>query len=105
LAVVLGAAGTASCMRTRAILIREFDAELRAEAIVLTANTEYDQDGKIQLDTAGFVMPEFDRDEYYQIWLPDGQIVGRSPSLGFDDLPQREGDVKLPNGHAGRAVV
>jgi len=105
LALLFGGAGAAVFFRTRAVLTREFDAALRAKAAVLTADTEYDEDGKIELDVKGLVMPEFERDEYYQLWVPDGQTVARSPSLGFDDLPQREGDVVLPNGRPGRAIA
>jgi two-component system sensor histidine kinase QseC len=105
LLLVLGGAGAAVFHRTRTVLTREFDNGLRARAAVLAADTEYDEDGKVGLDVAGLIMPEFDRDQYYQARLADGQTIARSPSLGFDDLPQRDGDVTLPNGRLARAVT
>jgi two-component system sensor histidine kinase QseC len=105
LALALGGAGVAVFHRTRAVLTREFDVALRAKAAVLAADTEYDEDGKLELDVAGLNLPEFERDEFFQLWLPDGQTIARSPSLGFDDLPPRAGDLRLPDGRAGRGVL
>jgi two-component system, OmpR family, heavy metal sensor histidine kinase CusS len=102
--LVLSVAGVALYLRIRAVLTRDFDTTERAKAALLSAQTEDDSE-KVQLDLAGLSLPEYDRDEYYQLWVPDGQTVARSPSLGFDDLPQREGDVILPNGRKGRAVL
>jgi hypothetical protein len=65
LTLLLAGAGAAVFFRTRSVLTREFDAALRAKAAVLTADTEYDEDGRIELDVAGLKMPEFERDEYY----------------------------------------
>ncbi len=104
LALVLSAAGMALFLRARVILTREFDRAERAEADLLVLQTEEDGE-KVQLDLAGLSLPEYDHDEYYQLWLPDGQTVARSPSLGFDDLPQREGDLLLPDGRPGRAII
>jgi len=104
LTLVLGAAGAALFVQVRAILTSEFDRAERAEAALLVAQTEDDGE-KVQLDLFGISAPEYKRDEYYQLWLPDGQTVARSPSLGFDDLPRREGDVTLPDGRPGRAII
>ena len=104
LILVLGGAGVALFLRTRAVLTREFDKAERAEAALLMAQTEDDGE-KVQLDLTGLVLPEYDRDEYYQLWVPDGQTIARSPSLGFADLPRREGDLVLPDGRPGRAIV
>jgi signal transduction histidine kinase len=104
LALVLSAAGVALFLRTRAVLTSEFDKAERAEAALLVAQTEDDGE-KVQLDLAGISVPEYDHDEYYQLWVPDGQTIARSPSLGFDDLPRREGDLVLPDGRPGRAIM
>jgi two-component system, OmpR family, heavy metal sensor histidine kinase CusS len=104
LTLVLTAGGAALYLRARAILTREFDRAERAEAALLVAQTEDDGE-KVQLDLAGLALPEYDRDEYYQLWVPDGQTIARSPSLGFDDLPRQEGDFVLPNGRSGRSIL
>jgi two-component system sensor histidine kinase QseC len=104
LTLVLSAAGVALFLRARVVLTREFDRAERAEAALLAAQTEDDGE-KVQLDLAGVSVPEYDHNEYYQLWLPDSQTVARSPSLGFDDLPRHEGDLVLPDGRPGRAVM
>ncbi len=96
---LLAAAGVAVWARTRAVLTREFDAALRAEAARVVADTEYDEDGKLAVDAPA--RP----DVFFQLWLPDGQTIGRSANLEFNDLPRREGDVKLPDGRPGRAML
>lgn len=104
LALVLSTAGVALFLRTRVVLTREFDQAERAEAALLVAQTEDDGE-KVHLDLTGLVLPEYDHDEYYQLRLGDGQTIARSPSLGFSDLPPRAGDLLLPNGRPGRAVI
>jgi two-component system sensor histidine kinase QseC len=104
LTLVLSAGGVALFLRTRAILTSEFDRTLRAETALLVAQTEEDGE-KVQLDLVDLSLPDYDRYGYYQLRVEDGQTVARSPSLGFDDLPPREGDLVLPNGRPGRAIV
>ncbi|MCI0641127.1 MAG: ATP-binding protein [Gemmataceae bacterium] len=104
LTLVLSAGSVALYLRARAILTSEFDRAQRAEAALLVAQTEDDSE-KVQLDLVDLTLPEYDHDAYYQLRVPDGQTVARSPSLGFDDLPAREGDLVLPNGRPGRAIV
>ncbi len=104
LTLVLSAAGLVLFLRTRAVLTREFDKAERAEAALLIAQTEDDGE-KVQLDLAGVSVPEYDHDEYYELWAPDGSTIARSPSLGFDDLPRGEGNLVLPDGRPGRAVM
>jgi len=43
---LLGIAGAALILRTRAVLTREFDAALRAQAAMVVSDTEYDEDAK-----------------------------------------------------------
>jgi signal transduction histidine kinase len=104
LSLVLSAGGAALFWRIRAVLTNEFDKATHAEAALLVAQTEDDGE-KVQLDLAGISVPEYDHDDFYQLWVPDRQTVARSPSLGFDDLPEREGDLVLPNRRPGRAIV
>ena len=63
-------------------------------------------------------MPEFapGKDpDYFQLWLDDGTVLARSPSLGARDLPRasrdprrpaapRFADLALPDGRPGRRV-
>ena len=104
LTLVLSAAGVALFLRARVVLTREFDRTERAEAALLSAQTEDDGE-KVHLDLAGLSLPEYDHDEYYQLWVADGQTIARSPSLDFGDLPQREGNLVLPDGRPGRAII
>jgi signal transduction histidine kinase len=104
LTLVLSAAGVALYLRARVVLTREFDRTERAEVALLSAQTEDDGE-KVRLDLAGLSLPDYDHDGYYQLWTPDGQTVARSPSLGFEDLPLREGDLMLPDGRPGRAII
>jgi two-component system heavy metal sensor histidine kinase CusS len=95
-------------------LLREFDAALLAEAKSLQASTEQ-QDGAVTLEFAAAVMPEFapgkDAD-YFELWLGQGAVLARSPSLGSHDLPRAAGaagsprfaDLPLPDGRPGRRV-
>ena len=104
LTLVLSAGGVALFLRARAVLTEEFDRAERAEAALLMTQTEEDGE-KVDLDLVGLSLPEYERDEYYQLWVEDGSTIARSPSLGFDDLPQHEGDLVLPDGRPGRAVM
>jgi two-component system, OmpR family, heavy metal sensor histidine kinase CusS len=104
LTLVLSAGGVALFLQARAIVTSEFDRAERAEAELLRAQTEDDGE-KVQLDLAGLSLPQFDRDDYYQLWVADGQTIARSPSLGFDDLPRHGGDLLLPNGRPGRGII
>src|SRR5258706_16251505 len=85
-------------------MTREFDRSEHAEAELLVAQTEDDGE-KVKLDLTGLSLPEYDHDEFYQLWMPDGQTVARSPSLGFGDLSRGVGDVVLPDGRPGRAIL
>jgi len=107
LTLVLAGGGIALYLHARTILTREFDRAERAEAELIVAQTEEDGE-KVELDLTGLSLPEYDHDEYYQLWVPDGpgfQTIARSPSLGFDDLPQAEGNITLPNGRPGRGIL
>lgn len=95
-------------------LQREFDQALLARARSLVSLTEQ-QDGRVWIDLNDEVMPEFrsrEKPVYFEVWLADGRILARSPSLGRADLPRsgapvdrvRLADGALPDGRAGRRV-
>lgn len=95
-------------------LWREFDDSLAARARALTALAEQDGD-RLDFELTEFSLPEFepsDHAEYYQVWLPGGAVLCRSPSLLENELPRLYGafetpafrTVTLPDGRAGRIV-
>ncbi|MEE8290092.1 MAG: ATP-binding protein [Candidatus Tectomicrobia bacterium] len=99
----------------RAQLVREFDRALLAKAKALMTLTK-DYGTEVELDFADEMMPEFgttaDQPEYFAIWLPSGELLEKSYSLGSHHLPRRPTltneplfrDLVLPNGLAGRLV-
>ena len=107
--------GTVLYLTIRAGLTAEFDDSLRATAEGLSAATEQ-QKGLVEVDLAGDSMPGFGSvrlPDYFQVWLPDGAVAKRSPSLKDSDLPNRvlsstKGlicwNLILPDGRRGRAV-
>ncbi len=91
-----------------------FDAALAGSARSLAAMMEQEGDKlEIEFDEAG--LPEFtpsEHAEFYQVWLGDGRVRARSPSLQSGDLERVEGaldepvfkSAALPDGRAGRLV-
>jgi two-component system sensor histidine kinase QseC len=95
-------------------LRQDFDADLTAEARSVMAVAEQ-QDDKVTLELSPGLMPQFETPQgpdYFQLWLPDGRVLARSPSLGGRDLPRsaspprrfRFDDLTLPDGRRGRRV-
>jgi two-component system sensor histidine kinase QseC len=85
----------------RDALINQFDASLASTARALAASAEYDGE-KYEFEVDVQKMPEFqrlDRPAYYQLWQQDGTSVGRSPSLGTDNLSRLEGPLGEPVFH------
>ena len=92
----------------------EFDASLGARARSLMALVEWDEGG-LESELTEVSIPEFEPSEfagYYQIWLSDGTVFARSPSLlggdlrrlgGTPDAPAFE-SIRLPDGRPGRLV-
>jgi len=91
----------------------EFDAALLTSAESIVGLIEQEE-GQVAFDYTEGSMPQFEREEapdYFQISLPDGTVLDRSPRLGID-LPlaggvsarYATGDLTLPDGRAGRAV-
>jgi len=111
LLIAAGGLGLHAVLRAR--LIAQYDAGLLAQARALATLTE--DDGEIEFEYAGEMLPEFGRPgapEYFEFWHVDGRVLERSVSLGTRDLPRRAGtfdaplfwDLTLPDGRAGRAV-
>lgn len=95
-------------------LLRGLDAALTEQAKSLQASTEQEH-GTIVLEFTLTVMPEFTpgKDpDYFQIWIDNGRVLARSPSLGTRDLTHssrpdgsfRFTDTVLPDGKPGRQV-
>jgi len=93
----------------------EFDAALLSSAESIAGLIELEPRG-VAFDYTEGTMPQFEREDapdYFQIALPDGTVLDRSPSLGTD-LPlapapgpapsYATNDLTLPDGRAGRAV-
>jgi signal transduction histidine kinase len=95
-------------------LTAEFDAALLTKARALTTLPEEGRRG-INLAFTERILAEYQRTntpEYFQVWLGDGVVQARSPSLGTNALPWRVGPetapahwpLTLPDGRPGRAV-
>jgi two-component system sensor histidine kinase QseC len=107
--------GIALYLMVRAGLVMEFDSALEATSVAIAPMSEY-TDGKIEFDSGGELMPSFEkraaRPDYFQVLLPDGSTLARSPSLRKKELPLGGGrvdpgawDLTLPDGMRGRAWV
>ena len=98
----------------RQVLISGFDHANEAKLRALTALPEEGREG-INLFFVEAMLSEFQpgpEAEYFQVWLQDGSVLARSPSLGTNNLPRILGaeqapvftSVRLPDGKAGRIV-
>jgi two-component system heavy metal sensor histidine kinase CusS len=114
MAAVLIVSGVVLYALISGTLRSEFDASLSARARSLMALAEQDEDG-MEFELTELSLPEFElseRAEYYQLWLSDGTVFARSPSLlngaldqfgGTSDAPAFR-TVRLPDGRPGRLV-
>lgn len=95
-------------------LWRQFDGQLASDAAAIAGMVEEDELAPWQFEYGS--LPEFERPArpaYFQVWLSDGTVLARSPSLGTRDLsaPPHGGsapsltDVALPDGRPGRSIV
>jgi signal transduction histidine kinase len=94
-------------------LLSEFDSAQVTKARTIAAMVEMNG-STISFDADLDQMPEFSakrNPEYFEIWLSDGKVLAKSPSLGAGDFSPRPGEtnpegekVVLPDGHRGRAV-
>jgi len=116
LCLLWGAGSFTAYLGMRAVLISEFDVALKADAQALI-NMAEESENQFKFDSTGELMPEFDRErrpEYFQLWLPDGSTLHRSPGLALEngELPRRGGTLQtpqfwnltLPDGMHGRAI-
>ena len=112
--LILGIGAAVIHFATRALLLREFDATLRAKAMALAAATDVKTNG-VEFDLADELLREFSRPrsaEYFQLADSSGRTLARSPSLGTNDLTWSFGttgsprfwNLRLPDGHKGRAI-
>lgn len=112
-AVLLGSGAVLYVLISKT-LWAEFDAALAGKARSLATLAEQERDG-LEFELAETSLPEFeasDHAEYYQVWLSDGRVFARSPSLQDQNL-LRISDatempafrtVNLPAGRPGRIV-
>ncbi len=112
--VLLVAGAALLYVGTRWLLTEQFDTTLRTKlATFVTLIDEEGYDIEISLDPKS--MPEYvasEEPEYFQLWLFDGEVLYRSPTLGEADLTRSFGtesepvvqNVALPDGQAGRAI-
>ena len=93
-------------------LLTEFDAGLVTKAHTVAGMVEL-SDGHVNFDADFDQMPEFTRrtrPDYFEIYLSNGTVLARSPSLGKSDLVRIPPALKsqklvLPDGHMGRAMT
>jgi signal transduction histidine kinase len=92
-------------------LVRQLDGHIAANAAAVAGMAEDDATAP---EFEYEALPEFERavrPGYFQAWLDDGRVLGRSPSLGTRDLARLSADatrpsfadVVLPDGRPGRA--
>ncbi len=108
------ATGSTAYLLARRNAVADFDAALVARARSLSALVENQDDG-LHSDILSRRMPELAAGgaEAYQLWIPDGTAVEKSPSLGARDLPFEAvaidgvalADVTLPSGATGRRAT
>ena len=107
--------GVALHTAVKNVLISQFDLALLTKVRTLTSFPEPERVG-INLGFTEKPLPEFhggQHTEYFQVWLSDGTVLARSPSLPPEqNLARQTGpadapaywSLRLPNGRPGRAV-
>lgn len=94
-------------------LLHELDDRLAGEASAVGGMVEQGDDGAPELEFES--LSDFEaaaEPAYYEIWLDDGRVLARSPSLAGRDLARqpatpaaaRYRDVMLPDGRPGRSL-
>jgi signal transduction histidine kinase len=79
-------------------LFKQFDVSLQSAAQMLSASVELDKNTLgLEFDVA--MVPEFTgkRSAYYEFWRNDGVAMGKSPSLGQEDIIQFHSGSRLPS--------
>ena len=115
LIAVFAASGLLLYVYLHNVLQANFDATLLQRASVFAKTTEHRKDGVLEFEFLEAKLSEYwpsDKAEYYQVWAKSGDTVGRSPSLGQNNLPVELPlrlsplfrDLTLPDGRPGRIV-
>jgi two-component system sensor histidine kinase QseC len=111
-AVPLVVGGLAVFLLTRAALLEQFDATLRAQAIAIVSAARQNG-GSVEFEIPNSLERDTDRHaSFFQIWRTDGTTLRRSEPLRAPDLPLRYGSLErprfwnltLPSGVPGRAI-
>ncbi len=113
--LLLGGGGALVYWSVRASVYDQFDAALKAKALVVMTDTQISA-GRVKVYFSDRFLREFDRTvatEFFQVFDAQGQTVARSDSLGEKRLPGKlrgppdapvYWNLTLPNGEAGRAI-
>ncbi len=112
-AVVAGFALAIHAVTARALL-RDLDERLAGDASAVAGMVERGENGggpQLEYESLRDFEPGA-APGYYEIWLNDGRVLSRSPSLGARDLSRespggvvaRYRDVTLPDGRPGRSI-
>jgi len=113
--VILLIAGIVLYAFVSAGLVRQFDEALIDKAKLIASSIEIDERG-LDLQFRELDMHELekaDKPAYLQLWISDGHVLYRSPSLGREDIekipcnrasPVYRWLTTLPSGRTGRAV-
>src|SRR6266481_1968313 len=89
--LLLALGGFGVYLWTRAALLKEFDAELRAKALAITTLT-WQKDDRVDVDFSDRFMRGFDdrvATDFFQMWTTNGTSLERSESVGQAALPRR----------------
>lgn len=114
-ALLLGAGAVLVYYTVRATLYRQFDSELRGQALSIIS-VVFQERRDIDVDFSDRYLREFDDDvatHFFQLTRTNGQVVETSDSLDKQRLPQRSGTIEtpafwnleLPNQLPGRAIA
>jgi two-component system sensor histidine kinase QseC len=114
LAVVVAMFALGLHAMTARALLQGLDERLAGDASAVAGMVEQGEAGTPELENES--LPDFEAGAtpaYYQIWLDDGRVLSRSPSLAGRDLGRdaavsstaRYRDVVLPDGRAGRSIA
>lgn len=95
--LLIGGGGVAVYLSARAALQAQFDVALSAKAQALIALIEQKASG-IKTDFTDEQMRSFETNgsDSFELWMPDGSAVKRSPSLRDAHLPFRHGTLEAP---------
>ncbi len=110
------AAGLLLYLGVRSEFLEQFDASLAEQGRSLGSFVKLTDGGRVEMDVDDDPLSQFApgrHAEYFEIWLPDGSVLARSPSLASDHLPRQMAapqrplfrDVRLPDGRPGRAII